>query len=304
MAIDVAEDRKRRAMREYFSERGQLLPWVLAGVGLLVLYFSWVGLLPIGFGAYLLARERRLTSDAQIDRWTEEDFDAHDYLARARDLAQLGDLVREPVLLRGVADPASDDGDGVTNAYRMGKDGRLRHTPIVVTVIQCTVDQLGIYRTGIDLTTGNRVNEHVLEVFYQDVVAVGTDAVTITADLGAGSVVRNIDLATLTERDKRRGLSKRKLIRNVQRLADRFRGELIAGVLQRDMRKVYRIGLSDGEAVRIPIVDGRPTRRANSEVDAEVGDEAAKAMVALRAFVREKKRAVLRAEAAGSGPLV
>lgn len=302
MAIDVAEDRKRRAIREYFSERGQLLPWVLAGAGLLVLSFSWIGLLLIGFGVYLLVRKRRLTSDAQIDRWTDEDFDAHDYVARARDLAQLGDLVRDSVLLRGVADAGFDD--GVINASRMGKDGRMRSTPITATVILCTADQLGIYRTGVDLTTGNRVNERVLEVFYQDVVAIGTDAVTVTGNVDAANAVGSIGLATLTERDKRRGFSKTKLIRNVHRLADRFRSELIAGMLQRDMRKVYRIGLSDGETVRIPIADGRPTRRANSEVDVEVGDEAAKAMVALRAFVREKKRAVLRADPAGSGPLI
>ena len=186
----------------------------------------------------------------------------------------------------------------------MGKDGRMRSTPITATVILCTADQLGIYRTGVDLTTGNRVNERVLEVFYQDVVAIGTDAVTVTGNVDAANAVGSIGLATLTERDKRRGFSKTKLIRNVHRLADRFRSELIAGMLQRDMRKVYRIGLSDGETVRIPIADGRPTRRANSEVDVEVGDEAAKAMVALRAFVREKKRAVLRADPAGSGPLI
>jgi len=295
-----SEETKRRAVRTYFEGKKRSLPAILIIIGIPLLLFFFIGVILIGIGLFLLFRQSSLTADSQIDQWSQEDYEAHDFVARAQQLAGFRSLVREPILLRGLA--ASFMGDGVINRSRMGNDGRMRSTPLGATVILCTADQLGIYQTGLDLTTGNRVNERFMEVFYQDVVAIS--GLASSDSLDTKNHLQTIKASRLTDSQLRLGVTKVKLVENLRQLTERFRSYIVADLLQRDMRKTYRIDFVDGEHVQIPVADGRPTRQANAEFDAEAGGETARAMLALRLFVREKKRAILNGELTTSGELV
>ena len=51
---------------------------------------------------------------------------------------------------------------------------QIRHTPITVTVITLTENQLVAYQSDLDLTTGNFLNESTDEYFYKDIVSIAT----------------------------------------------------------------------------------------------------------------------------------
>jgi hypothetical protein len=294
--MDQSEDTKRHAMREYFEGKKRLLPIVLIVIGVLSLFII-IGVVFIAIGLYLLFRHRKLIADSQIDQWTQEDYNAHDFLARAKLLTGIDAPVRDPVILYGLADSAM--GSGIIEGSRMGDDGKFRSTPLGATVILCTANQLGIYQAGLDLTTGNRVNERILEVFYQDVVAIGY-AIS-TESLDTKNYVQGIRTIPLSTEQVRRGITRGKLIENLRKLTERFRADIVADILQRDMRKTYRIDFVDGDHVQIPIADGRVTRQANAERDPEAGNASAQAMLALRSFVRDKKSAIMKGGEPGTG---
>jgi hypothetical protein len=295
-----SEDTKRKQVKKYFAGKDNTLPWILIVIGVPLLFLKGIGLILIIIGLILMFSDNSTHNDKQIDRWTEEDFAAHDYKTRASQLAGFSELVREPILLRGLAGDVLKA--GIYNGERVGDDGMLRATPFAVTVILCSPEQMGIYQTGIDLTTGNRVNETFLEVFYQDITAISVRARSETLDFNSSAT--DISTLKLNADDLRKGFSKRKLRAQLASLRGRFENYIVDGSLQRDMSKVYRIDLADGDQISIPIADERPTKAANAQNDAEAGDEAARNMVALRAFAREKKRALLHGGPAGSGALV
>jgi hypothetical protein len=297
--MDHSDDKKRRAMREYFEGKRRLLPIILIVVGVFTL-IVFIGVILIVVGLFLLFRHKKLTADNQIDQWTQEDYETHDFLARAKQLTGISEPVRPPVILHGLADSAMCS--GIIEGSRMGSDGKFRATPLGATIILCTPDQMGIYQAGLDLTTGNRVNERFLEVFYQDVVAISCEISTESLD--TKSYVQGLQSLPLSADQTRRGITRRKLIENLRQLTEYFRNDIVADILQRDMRKTYRIDFVDGDHVRIPIADGRVTRRANAERDPEAGSGSAQAMLALRLFVRDKKRAILNGEPMSAGPLV
>jgi len=294
------ENSKRKAIRDYFDGKVSQLGWLLIVLGLPLLMVFGLGLLLIAFGIYLLLRHKTLTSDSRIDQWTNEDFEKHDFVKRAKQLCGFEDLVRDAIILRGLG--YSGASEGLIHGERYGEDGHMRYTPLGATVLLCTQDQLGIYQTAVDLTTGNCANEKVLEVFYQDIVAISTQASSESLD--TKNILQEIKSTSLKPDAIRQGLSQKKLMKNITLLTERFREFIIADILQRDIRKTYYIELSDGKTIVIPMADGRPTGKANQEDDAASGDETARAMVALRKFVREKKRAVLHSRPSSTGPLV
>ena len=269
-------------------------------LGLPLLFAYGFGLVLIGIGIYLFWRRRSRLSDKQIDRWIAEDYAAHNFPLRAWQLAGFDEQVRH-VFLRGIA-AGTTLADNVFTGEIMGDDGVARSTPMSATVILCSHDQMGIYQTGVDLTTGNRVNERFLEVFYQDVVAISVGYQSSSLDLKKAE--KGLRAANISLADVQKGFSRKKLRMNLKKLRAIFVQHIVADVLQRDLVKVYRIDLADGEHVIIPTWYGLPTRVANAENDPQSGDEVARSMAAVRAIVREKKRAFLRAEAAGAGPLV
>jgi hypothetical protein len=213
-------------------------------------------------------------------------------VARAREISGFTELVREPILLTGIAE--DDLKVGVFTGDRLGDDGRHRATPMQATVVLASPDQLGIYRTGIDLVTGNRVNERFLEVFYQDVTAITIGTRSEFMDMGIATAAAS----GMQAMNLQQGINAAKARQNIQKLRSRYGKSIVADILQWESAKLYRIDFSDGEHVRLLVSDDRVTEEANATPFVS-GDNTAQAMHALRTFVRDKKRGFLRAEIAG-----
>lgn len=297
--MDFAD--KRKSIKSYFDGGSILLALLLIGLGIPAIAFMGLGLIMIGWGLFLLWRRRKLMSDEQIDRWIEEDFAAHNFVERAWRLAGSPNLERHPTFIRGFADEELEK--RVFSGERWGEDGVWRKTPLAATVILCTQDQIIVYQTGLDLTTGNRVNERVVEAFYQDVISVSIASRSETIDLDAMS--KSIKSAKFDLKDVRQGLSRRKMRKILTRMKTKYRNHIVGDILQLEQSKVYSIELSDGDTITIQVPDGRPTSVAGTLDDAAQGDVNAQNMVALRSFVREKKQRLLhRYGSIASGPLV
>ena len=300
--VDRAENDKRRHIKAYFEGSNALLAWLLIIVGVPMIFAFGLGLVMIAVGAYLLWQRKSKLSGQQIDKWAAEDFAAHNFIMRAWVMFGSPEITREPLVLRGIA-TSTPLSENVFSGEMVGDDGLTRSTPLSATVILCSAEQLGIYQAGLDLATGNRVNERFVEVFYQDVVGISTIHRTESLDLKKvelGLKTTNMNLAEI-----QKGLTRAKLRMNLTRLKTLFGDHIVDDVLQRDTAKIYRIDFVDGSNIAIPVRDGRPTRVANGQDDAQAGDEIARSMVLLRAFVREKKRAaLLQVAARGSGSLV
>ena len=104
-------------------------------------------------------------------------------MAKTRSLQKLSidesELVGEPVVVTG---PRIGNTGGAPFLYKKGKDGRLRFTPINVTVLHMTQNQLVSYQACLDLTTGNLLNESTDEYFYKDIVSVATKTISQTVE--------------------------------------------------------------------------------------------------------------------------
>jgi len=296
----ASEKLKRKSIRDYFEDPGAVMAWALILLGIPALALFAVGLLMIGAGVYMLWRKKSLTSDQQIDAWIAEDYGRHDFVARARQLAALGKEERDPVVLTGGA--SEELKQNVFSGERWGDDGSFRETPMSAAVILCSADQIAIYRTGIDLTTGNRVNERVYEAFYQDVVSINIASSTSSMNLDKTEAQASF-WGKLNATDIQKGLTKAKVKMNLNGIRTRHADQLINNVFQSERARVYRIRLCNGEEIVLPIGDGRPTRVANASDDQSLG-ETARGMFALRAFVRDKKRQLLAEMASGGGPLI
>lgn len=279
-------------IKKYFGGAGRMLPWILILIGIPLLFAFLIGVLFIGAGIYMLSQRSAPVEDSKIDTWAREIIAGHDYVARARELSGFTDFVREPILLTGIAGDAMKD--GVFNGERVGDDGRYRATPMQATVLLASPDQLGVYQTGIDLITGNRVNERFFEVFYQDVTAITVGSKSQFMDMAiataATSGAKGLDI--------QQSLNAAKARENMQKLRSRYGKSIVADILQWESAKVYMIDMTDGQRVPIYVSDDRVTEEANAAPFIS-GDNTAQAMHALRLFVRDKKRGFLRAEIAG-----
>ncbi len=295
----ISESQKRKYIRSYFDDERAALAWALILIGIPAIFAFLIGIVMIIVGVFLLWRRRSLTSDEQIDAWIEEDYRRHDFIDRARQLIGFHEEVREPVLLKGGAGGANEE---IFTGEKWGDDGVMRETPLSAAVILCSRDQIAIYRTGLDLTTGNRVNERVYEAFYQDVVSINVVSHSQSIDLDAARKQLSA-FKSLNPKEVQKGLTKTKLKMSISGIRSRFANELINDTLQRERSRVYHIGLSNGENIMLPISDGRPTRLANASDDTSLG-QAASSMLTLRNFVREKKCQILAETASGGGPLI
>ena len=163
----------RRGMRDYFHRK--------SAVGLIVF---GVLLAPILIGIFLLIagilrarKNRRLPSDAQIDAWIEEDLTAVQKHSFDKTGLDEDDLVAEPVIVKGLR---FWNIGGAEIGIRAGDDRTIRFSPIGVTVICFTPDQLVAYQCALDLFTGKALSESTEEYFYQDVVSVSTTSDTLS----------------------------------------------------------------------------------------------------------------------------
>jgi len=298
----MVDDQKRETIKKYFrSESNQVLAIILIVIGLPLLAVAFIGVVPIAIGIYLLMKGGKYNDDQQIDKWMEEDFQSHDYVARAKELSTFDGLVREPVLLR--TGRPEMVGSEMIEGQRVGEDGVWRRSLTGASVLLCNDEQLGIYQTGLDALTGNRVGERFLEVFYQEVTSIEIVKETDTVDLK--DMMRNVKTANFSSSDKSMGLNRGVMTRHLEALKRRFAQFIVADILQRESATVFRIRFADGRDIAFPIVDRRATVVANREtiVDPSAEDVSAQ-MLTFREFVRDMKRRQITKVESGAGSLI
>jgi hypothetical protein len=110
-------------------------------------------------------------SDEKMDEYIAEDLSHAKIKSLRKASIDESELIGESVVVYG---PRfwSTGGSGI--GYKRGDDGRLRFTPIEISVLHMTEHQLICYRACLDLFTGNFLKESTDEYFYKDVVSVAT----------------------------------------------------------------------------------------------------------------------------------
>jgi hypothetical protein len=163
---------RRSAVKKYFKTFPKWAVWMII-IGIPLLLAFGLGLLFIGLGIWGLVSYFQRPGDAQIDAWIEDDLKKLQQQALNKTGTDPSVLMqKEPVVVTGLR--FGDLPSSTFWAFRTGKDKIFRFTPMDVTVINFTADQLLVYQCALDLTTGNPLNESTDEYFYRDVVSVST----------------------------------------------------------------------------------------------------------------------------------
>ena len=195
------ERTKRATLRRYFTS---LYPvWAILGivsslvfallailplsygypnVALTVVSLSAIGLLVVLFFGASAQKAAQAAADARLDAWLEEDLQKLSKTSLTKLATEGSDLVSDPVQITG---PRLWDTGGATVLFRKGQDNRLRFTPVSVSIIHFTQNQLLAYECVFDSTTGRPLNERTEEYFYKDVVAVSTKSESRTVKSAA-----------------------------------------------------------------------------------------------------------------------
>jgi hypothetical protein len=125
--------------------------------------------------------------DAQMDAWLDEELKVLHGKALSKTGTDSSELVGEPVMVTG---PRFWNVAGAKVAFKKGKDNVLRFTPVGVTVLNFTPNQLIAYSAALDLTTGNTLNESTDEYFYRDVVSVSTKTKSMTVQVSGTDALK------------------------------------------------------------------------------------------------------------------
>lgn len=160
---------------------------------------SVMGLLPLaaglavaGIAIFLFMRARAAyaarPTDEEVDALIEQDLRDLNQRALTKTGTDSTELVGESVFITGprlwgVSAPV---------AYRKGQDGVIRFSPVGVTILNFTRDQVIAYSCALDLFSGNPLNESTDEYFYRDIVSVSTKTKSHTYQVqGMGMVQMN-----------------------------------------------------------------------------------------------------------------
>jgi hypothetical protein len=166
----MAKDKRERIQRYFrFSKKGPV--WCII-IGIILLPVI-IGLFLILFGVFALLGSRGIPKDRQIDRWTDEDINGLNTQALNKTGLSQDDLISDQVVVTGLR---FWNVGGAELGVKLGKDDRIRFTPVGVTIINFTQHQLVAYQCALDLMTGNPLSESTEEYFYRDVVSVSTQA--------------------------------------------------------------------------------------------------------------------------------
>ncbi len=110
-------------------------------------------------------------SDADYDEWVEQCLGQ----LGARSLTKMGidssELVGDPVQITG---PRFWDVANAPISWKKGEDGWARFTPMGVTILNFSENQLMAYMCVLDMYSGSPLNESSDEFFYKHVVSVST----------------------------------------------------------------------------------------------------------------------------------
>lgn len=179
---------KRAQIKKYFKPFPKWAVWmIIIGIPFLAAY--GLGLVLIGIGIWGLVDWSKKPDDAQMDAWLDEDLKVLHGKALSKTGTDQSELVGEPVMVTG---PRFWNVANAHVAYKKGKDNVFRFTPVGVTVLNFTANQLISYSCVLDLTTGNPLNESTDEYFYRDVVSVSTKTKSQSVQVaGKGSLQLN-----------------------------------------------------------------------------------------------------------------
>ncbi|MCL0056205.1 hypothetical protein M1N81_01325 [Dehalococcoidia bacterium] len=191
---------KRKMIRNYFKKTPEWAialivigaPIFLVGLAVGEVGAIVVGILPIAIGAYGIYSGRGAKpTDRQMDEWLEEDLKSLNKKALDKMGTDESELVGEPVEITGPR--FWDIGDAKIH-YKRGNDKIIRFTPLEISVINFTQNQLLAYSCVYDFTTGKALNEGTSEYFYKDVVSVATKSESRSVSFGSGKGAKTIQL--------------------------------------------------------------------------------------------------------------
>ena len=179
------EETKRKMIRGYFKKFPK---WavIFIIIGLLIMLGGSggafvAGLVFCGLGGFgIFSFSSGKPTDQQMDEWLEEDLCQLTKKALNKTGTDESELVAESVQVTG---PRLWDVGGASVFWKKGGDGVLRFTPVGVSVISFTQNQLVGYTCTLDRTTGNTLNENTDEYFYRDVVSVATKTESKTVQI-------------------------------------------------------------------------------------------------------------------------
>ena len=139
-----------------------------------------LGIILIGLGILkIVLYNKKKVSDQEFDAILEKDFETLSKIALNKTGVDASELIADEVLITG---PRLWNVAGAEIHYKQGKDKILRFTPMAVTVINFTQNQLLAYSCIFDLITGKCLNESTDEYFYKDVVSVTTKTTSMTVN--------------------------------------------------------------------------------------------------------------------------
>jgi hypothetical protein len=192
-ASDAAAVPVLRAALRSPSEAMRLQATVSISIGIPLLAAAGVGVLFIAIGVVGLAGYASRPSDAQIDAWLDQDVEALKSKALAKTGIDASELVKDQDSLIGF--PLKNIA-GAQRLKKRGKDNVLRTTPITITILNYTANQLIVYQCVFDRTTGKALNESADEYFYRHVVGVRTRTMCQTYQTTNGEIVQ-LELAEM-----------------------------------------------------------------------------------------------------------
>lgn len=179
---------KRAQIKKYFKTFPKWGVWAIV-IGLPLLAAKGAGIVPIAIGIWALVDWSKKPTDAQMDAWMEEDLAALNTKALSKTGIDTSELVGDPVMVVG---PRFWNIANAEVAYKKGKDGVLRFTPMGVSVLNFTENQLIAYECALDSMTGNPLNEGTDEYYFRDIVSVSTKTKSMSVQVaGTGMLQLN-----------------------------------------------------------------------------------------------------------------
>ncbi|MCQ2050120.1 MAG: hypothetical protein MJZ22_03835 [Candidatus Saccharibacteria bacterium] len=121
--------------------------------------------------AWCVFSAKKIVSDKQFDEIKNEYLENLKSVARQKVDIDESELIADCNVLVG---PRLWNVGGATVLHKQGDDKVLRYTPLNVTILNYTANQLLSYTCVFDLTTGKALNETTDEFFYKDIVSVST----------------------------------------------------------------------------------------------------------------------------------
>jgi hypothetical protein len=208
----MSEQEKRAAIKKYFVKvPGWMWIVVVLAISLSVILKDFSYLIPgIIIGLFIWLKLKGKPSDSDMDGFIAEDLQNAIAKSLIKTSIDNSELVSESVIIHG---PRLSRTGGAEFLFKRGKDNILRFSPINVTVINMTENQLVCYTASLDLTTGNFLNESTDEYFYKDVVSVSTKTDSSTIEIESTKEIMQLNSAETFELTTSGGTSIEVLLR-------------------------------------------------------------------------------------------